>query len=295
MRTIKQIALRTIIIIALPWLTLSSGTAEAAGWLQAHKACYAKIYDRMLLGKRSYTADGLRSFQDVPAYQDHLLNIYAECGISQSVTFTLSMAPIGYATAETDSFYVGPLILGARIGLKQKGRWKLALAMGFGVAPGVGDTVLSRSRYVDDDGIEREAIYQPTIDNVLAQLVIEAGTGFKLGSLSSYFSSTLGVRINGASQVDHALLVSAQWGFLLFSQRLIIDMHFNLYEPFFQPVTITNTAGAGQTRYLGAGLTLSYWFVKKLALFLTFDGVFYAESNAATPSLGFGIETRFSL
>jgi len=68
-----------------------------------------------------------------------------------------------------------------------------------------------------------------------------------------------------------------------------------VYEPFFEEVIVTNTAGAGQTRYLGFGLTASWWFIPQLAALIIFDGVFYAESNAATPSLGIGLESRFSL
>ncbi len=55
----------------------------------------------------------------------------------------------------------------------------------------------------------------------------------------------------------------------------------------------TNISGVGQTRYLGFGFSASAWFVPELAVTAGVDGVFYASSNAATPSIILGLESRF--
>ena len=281
--------------LALCLLMVNASAAQAGGWLQARGACYAKVHDRIVIGAKAYSAEGLRDMQDVPSYQDHSLQLYGECGLSEWVTLTLAAAPIGYAKSTRSTFYVGPLSAGARIGLKRSGRLRVAASFALGIDAGVGDRPIAESYFDAQDGKRQLAIYQPTFDSMFAVGLVEAGLGFTLGSLPSYLSVALGSRFNSAAGIDHALLAQLQWGLSFFSGALGTDLHFQLYEPYGAAVTITNTAGAGQTRYLGMGLSFSYWLIKQLALFVTVDGVFYAESNAATPALSVGIETRFSL
>ena len=267
-------------------LLLLPATATAGAWVQEPGHCYGKLWDRSMFGSGAYAATGLRDMLDVPSYQDHQLNIYAECGIHNRVTLLFSATPMGYASSGgKGTFYMGPLSLGSRIGLKTEGTFRFAAGARYSFAPAIGDAPLTQSN---------QAIYQPALENHFGELTIEGGAGFSLGSIPAFISTSLGARLQSAKGVDHALIGGIQFGITLIEHlQLMLNLH--LYEPFFQPVEITNTAGIGQTRYLGFGLNASYWVMKSLALFFTLDGVFYAESNAATPALLFGLETKLKL
>lgn len=274
-------------------LVLAPSTVWAAGWLQPGGRCYGKLWNRSMFGSRVYAAGGLREFADVPSYQDHQVNLYAECGVHPWVTVTFSAVPAGYAkSGDKSTFYMGPFVAGARVGILRSGSLRLAAAARYGYAPPVGDEPLTDTTIELQDGRQVRAIYQPALENHRFVLAIELGKGFRLGSVPSFVSASLGVRFNTASSMDHAIIGSVQWGVTLW-RKLVLDMHTNLYEPFFQEVPLTNTSGVGQTRYLGLGLGASFWFIDPLAVFITADGVIYAESNAATPALMAGLETRF--
>lgn len=279
------------IVLALIALPL---TAEASGWVQDRGSCYAKLWDRSIFGAKAYSAEGLRDTQDVPSYQDHSINLYGECGVHPRLTVFGSAAPFGYAkSGDGDTVYLGPFSAGLKVGLLTTGRLRLALSARYGYAPAVGDEVLSESQFDAGGGRMVRAIYQPAVENHLGELSIGVGVGFSLGGKPGYWGASLGARLNSADGVDHVLVATTQVGMTFFS-RLALDLHFGLHEPFFQAVDLTNTAGVGQTRYLGFGLTASFWFIPQLAALVFFEGVFYAESNAATPSIGLGLESRFS-
>ena len=55
---------------------------------------------------------------------------------------------------------------------------------------------------------------------------------------------------------------------------------------------LTEGLGGGQTRDLGFGLGASDWLTPNFALFGGFEGDVYSRSNAATPSLMLGFESR---
>ncbi|MCB9555385.1 MAG: hypothetical protein H6707_04725 [Deltaproteobacteria bacterium] len=248
-----------------------------------------------MFGKKAYTAEGLHDAQQVNSYQDHLVNIYGECGVSPTLTATVGLAPIGYAKAGSESTsYVGPLSAGLRLGLKREGRLRLAISASYSFAPPVGDRVLDVSPIIGANGNSSQAIYQPTVENHAGQLQFELGLAFGNERFPSFFSASIGPRFNSASTVDHALVGVLQVG-TTFWRRLSTIINVSVYEPFFQPVTVSNTSGAGQTRYMGMGMTVSYWLIDALAILANFEGVFYAESNAATPSLSFGLESKFQL
>lgn len=294
-KTPRQLPRFILVVAAIVPMLLASGRASAGAWVQDPGACYGKLWDRSLFGSGAYSAEGLRDMQEVPRYQDHLVSLYGECGVHPWVTVLISASPAGYARAGDDeTFYMGPLSAGLRVGLVREGPLRLAVAARYGYAPAVGDTALGSSTFTLAGGGSAAAFYQPAVENHLGELQLELGRSFGLGSAPAWLSVALGARLNSASGVDHALVGGAQIGATFWS-RLVLDLHFALYEPFFQPVVVTNTAGVGQTRYLGFGITASYWFVKSFGAFFNLDGVFYAESNAATPSLAAGLETRFSL
>ena len=274
------------------WVLATPALSRASGWVQPVGGCYGKLYQRSWFGDRAYTAESLHDNQAVPDFQDHLVNVYAECGLHPWVTVTTALAPAGYAkSGDRGTFYVGPLSAGARIGLVRDGPLRLAIAARYGYAPAVGDEVLSASTFAKSDGSEGAAIYQPTVETHFGELSVGLGRSFALGRWPAYLAAALGARLSSADSIDPVLLAELKVG-ATFWERLALDLHFSTYEPFFQPVELTNTSGAGQTRYLGFGLTISYWFIRRLAVFFNLDGVFYAESAAAAPSLAFGLETR---
>ncbi|MCA9669166.1 MAG: hypothetical protein KC503_26400 [Myxococcales bacterium] len=283
------------LVVALAALLVAPANAQA-GWLQPTGSCYAKLSNRLLVGGRAYTDKGLRVFAEVPSYVDTLFSLYGECGINSWITATTSLSPVGYAKAGGNgTSYVGPLVAGIRFGLVRDGNWRLSVSARYGYAPPAGDEILSDVVFETDSGERGRAVYRPTVENTFGELTIDGGLGFTFFGAPAFASGTLGARFNRATEIDHAIVGMLMAGVTLWSQ-LVIDLHVSLYEPFGQDVKITNTSGAGQTRYLGFGLGVSWWFIKKrLAVFFAFDGVAYATSNAATPALMFGFETKFSL
>jgi len=281
---------------------LSPSPSSAAGWVQPYRRCYGKLWDRSLFGSNAYSHFGLRSLKEVSSFQDHVLSLYAECGVYPWITAVVALSPVGYARAGgKGTVYVGPLSAGLRLGLRRHGALRLALSARYGYAPPVGDEVLSEDRIgrgpgegAGGAGEQEIATYQPALENHFVDTRAELGYGFDFGGWPAFISGSLGVRFNTASGVDHALVAGLQFG-VTFIGKVVAELHANLYEPFFAAIDATNTAGIGQTRYLGLGLTASYWFVPWMAGFITADGVAYAESNAGAPSLAFGLETRFSL
>ncbi|MEZ4470369.1 MAG: hypothetical protein R3F60_06125 [bacterium] len=102
-----------------------------------------------------------------------------------------------------------------------------------------------------------------------------------------------GVRVSGRTGIDPAIVGSAQVGWQA-TDAVQLDFHLNLHEPMGE-VEVTNVTGAGQTRYLGFGVGVSWWFSPVWALASGFEGVAYARSNAATPTVTLGIEHRATL
>ena len=137
--------MRRLIVLFALLLPLS---AEASGWVQNTGSCYAKLWDRSLIGKRAYSAEGLRDMQDVPSYQDHLISLYGECGVHPRVTAFIGASPFGYAkSGDKDTIYMGPFAAGVRVGLLTEGRFRLATSLRYAFAPAVGDEILSDTTF----------------------------------------------------------------------------------------------------------------------------------------------------
>ena len=270
-------------------LSLLSSSAWAGGWTQEPGKFYLKLWNRTLVGTGVYVGDELRVIQSgLPRYQDHQINLYGEVGLHQRVTLVAMLTPVGYSKiAGQGTSYIGPLAFGARVGLL-RGSVPIAVEFHYGFAPGVGDRILHQERYVGGDGVERTIQYQAAMQNHHGELQFQLGHGFSIRRTSAWMSTSLGVRLN--SDFQHALTAFFQVG--VQPGRFTIDLHMGLYEPFFQEITNTNILGVGNTRYLGLGFGVAFALTDYLGLTLGADGVFYASSNAATPSLLIGLEAK---
>lgn len=281
---------RRLLLLSIA-LLLPSATASADAWTQREGACYAKLSARGIFGSTAYLGTGLRdSRENVVDYRDVQAQLYAECGLHPQLTALVFGVPLGYADAGRDTAYIGPLGVGVRLDpIGDAGPVRFALQANYAFAPDVGAT-----RLFDEAGAAPPVFYQPALENHYGELSAQLGGGFVLSEdVNGWIVGTFGLRFSSAAGVDPALVGNAQMGLTVWSW-LQVEAHFPLYEPFFQSIVETNIAGVGQTRYLGFGVSASLWFLPELAVNAGVDGVFYASSNAATPSLTLGLESRFS-
>ena len=269
-------------------MLLVPGTADAGGWTQPKGEYYLKVWDRTLVGTRAYLSTGLRDTQrGLPRYQDHQLNVYFEYGIIDQLTLVAVATPVGWASmAGNSTAYIGPIVAGLRWGFFQK-KVKLALEGHYGYAPGVGDGLLFDMTFPQGGGVQERIIYKAAIENHRGELQFQLGHGFSFGS---WITAHVGVRFNSNDTIDTALTGFVQYGHK-FKRPWVLEGHITVREPF-GDVVLTNIPGVGQTRYMGVGLSPSYWFTEHVAIMVGVDGVFYASSNAATPSIMLGVEVK---
>lgn len=266
-----------------------SDRAYAGAWTQAEGRCYAKVWARAIVGSGAFVADGVVR-DDVAVYADVSAQIYAECGLHPQLTAIVFGAPFGYASAGSEAgVYIGPLGVGLRFDpLGSTGATRFALQAAYSFAPPVGDDVL-----FEEAGADPRVFYQAALENHYGEFHALLGHGFSVGgNVSAWFSGGAGVRVNSASSMTAAFVASLQLGFS-FYERFQLEVHVPVYEPFGGAITETNISGVGQTRYIGFGLGASFWIVDSFALTAGFEGAALASSNAATPSLILGIESRF--
>lgn len=281
---------RSALIVGLLLSTVSvPNRAKAGGWTQEPGHFYLKLWDRSLIrGSGGYVGDTLFQSETVPAFSDHQLNLYGEIGVHERVTLVTALTPFGHAEINGESTsYVGPLIFGARIGLL-RGTTPLAVEVHYGYSPSVGDELLYDVTQVGSDGVERRITYQPAVENHRVEVQLQMGHGFRVRETGAWFTASLGTRAN--SDYSSALTAFAQVGFQPW--RFTLDFHVGLYEPFGDTIRVTNISGAGNTRYLGAGIGVAFALTENIGLTFGAEGVLYASSNAATPSWLFGIEAK---
>ena len=262
--------------------------AAAGGWVQKEGGFYGKLTSRFLIGNAGYGTSGEGVY--TPSYFDTQLNLYLEVGVHERVTVIGLLTPYGRARADGESaHYVGPMVAGARVGLLTEGPTRLAVEAHYGYAPpSIGTDALFDDAYRTDDLVEVRAVYRPAVETHRVELQGQVGRAFAIRETSAWVTGSLGVRLN--TGFEHALTGYGQVG--IQPWRFRFDLHVSLYEPFFQSVDVANVAGVGNTRYLGAGIGIAFALTDNVGLTLDADGVFYAQSNARTPSFAFGIEGR---
>jgi hypothetical protein len=255
--------------------------AQAAGWTQAEGAFYAKAWSRAIMGSGMITAQG-ENVKLGDAYRDVGLNLYGEYGLTSALTLVGFAQPFGIAGfGEGDNqTYVGALGGGVRLG-HALGRLQLAAELRYGYAPDVGTDPVGV-------GVAEDVpfVLVPTVNTHRVDAELQAGMGLPFG----WWSASAGVRTFSAEGLDPTIIGFAQLGWQI-NPRWVLDLHLNLNQPT-GDVVITNVLGAGQTAYLGVGVSATWWFVDQLGLHLGVEGVARAESNAATPSLTLGLEAR---
>lgn len=264
-------------LTALTICLISPSAADAKAWTQPEGDGYAKLWLRGIFGGNAYTADG--DIEESESYQDVSLRHYVEYGLTDKWTLLTYGAPAGWASYDDNSTgYVGPLAVGIRRGLLD-GPFQIAAEAHYGWAPPVGDDNLAAT--------DSALTYRPTVDTHFAVGELQVGYGFGWG----WMVASMGAQWNSAEEIDTAIVGFGQLGIKL-TKTVYLETHLGLYEPL-GDVEVTNVSGAGQTRYTGFGLGVSWWVTESVGLSANFDGAVYAESNAATPALGAGVEGRF--
>lgn len=261
-------------------LVLAPVDAFAWGWSQPRGAHYLKVWNRSLLGSRAYFADGVA--RALPSgFGDHQLNYYVEYGLTDRVTLVSHGSPLGYSVHNGDAAaYVGPLQVGARYGLLQ-GTWNLAVEAHGGYAPSVGERVLAAGAVAGN-----QYAYVPAVETGLLDAEFQFGRGIGRGWITAH----AGFRWFSRTGLDPVVFGGVQGGYT-FGFGLQVSLSAQTNQPV-GPVVVTHVTGAGQTRYVGFALDLSYWFTAHWAVTAGVGGVVLAESNAATLPVLLGFEHR---
>ncbi len=262
-------------------LMLAADHASAAGWNQREGASYFKLTNRTLVGDGIIRTDG--EVEDLPAkFQDHLVSFYLEHGLTRDLTLVVSGSPFGYTRYDGRStVYAGPFFGGLRHPLTSK-FIHTAVEAHVGFRPPASDDVWASGRLASGPTF----VYRPMVASAFADIELQAGMKHPLG----WASLTAGARYFSNDALRPAAYGNLQLGFET-TFGLVADLHANFLHHIGE-IDVENVLGTGQTRYLGIGATLSYWFTRRFALTASFEGVAYAKANAASPSLVFGIELR---
>jgi hypothetical protein len=265
-------------------VSLSPALAFAGGWTQPEGNAYAKLWYRGLFGSNAFGADG-ETFELPDSFTDQAVNLYAEVGLHDHLTLVVHSNPFGMASiGDGSTTYVGRTAVGLRGGLAM-GKTRLAIEGQYAFAPDIGEEAIASG--VADTG---EAFtYIPAVKTQSISGELQIGHPLSFGWLVAH----AGWRGFTRSSIDPVITGFAQLGWNI-NQSWVLDAHVNLNEPL-GDVEVTNVAGVGQTAYLGVGFGLSWWFSEAFALNTGFEGVAYARSNAATPTLTLGVEYRGQL
>jgi hypothetical protein len=280
-------------------LLLVPGAALAGGWVQPTGAGYLKVDTRYLAAQRGYPAAGAPSKPTGGRYVDWAWRIYGEWGVTDDWTAVLSASPLGVArfddgagvTVADATPYVGPIGGGARYALL-KGRVNLAVEGRYSWAPPVGDSIVGAGAYVCEDEPSPCGSYfwRPTVSAHHFDADLQAGIGLPVGF---WFSGTVGGRGTLGADLSPVLRLDGQlgwqgWGVL---KWLVVEAHVRTWLPA-GDITEDDLAGAGQTRYIGTGYSMSAWLTPRFALQVGRDGARAVRSNAAAPVYAFGVELR---
>lgn len=280
--------------LALTGLCALISSAQAGGWTQPEGEGYAKLGMRGLTGSRGFLPDGSVTGLD-GTFTDLRTEIYAEYGLSDRLTLVTLLAPVGLAsfsgdadnaagTGDESTTYVGPLLVGARYGLKTDGALRLAIEGHVGGTPGVGDDSVGLGSSDDGDPYS----YTPAVAAMQGDLELQAGLGLSGGY---WLSAGVGMRAWAADDAERDPAVTGSFQVGWASGTIVVDLHMNLLQPL-GDVEAFEVAGTAQTAYLGIGPGFSWWFNPAWAMHVGLDSVLFAEANAAAAPVVLAVEHR---
>jgi hypothetical protein len=265
----------------LPVLALSLAPASAhAGWTQPAGATYLKLWDQVLIGSRVFTTDGQQA--DLGArYQDHALKLYLEHGLDDGLTAVVRATPLGIASFGDDTrAYAGLVMVGLRVALA-RGELPLALELGYGYAPPLGDRAIATG-VVDGQSYR----YQPTLEQHVGQAELQLGWSWEWLWIKAHGGAIFSSGSDLEPAFEGGLRAGMRTTFGLTADAGVV-LHMAIREP--QLIDVT---GVGNTRYLGLNLGAGYAITEGFGIRVDLGLAPYAVSNAATPSLGVGVELR---
>lgn len=256
--------------------------AHAGAWTQPQGSAYAKLVGRFLVGDQAFDLDG--QHMTVAPYRDANLSLYAEYGFTERATVLVTSTPVGACLyGNASGAYLGPTAGGVRLGIWD-GPTRVAVESRLGVAQASdGGDLAAR----DTSGLGPEGVsFVPSVTTSFLDSEVQLGRGLGrfwavgTGGVRWHSNPDLGTVVQGFWQVGASL-----------PQGFVVDVHGTAWLPT-QPVASVNVMGVGQTAYLGVGAAASWWFTERLGLHVGGEGVFYAVSNAATPTIILGLEGR---
>lgn len=259
-------------------LASSLSTEAYAGWVQPPGGYYLKLWDRTLAGQKAFDLDG-GQLDLGTKYQDHALNLYGELGLTDELTLVVRATPLGYASiADTSTLYSGLTMIGLKLALL-RGGLPLALEVAYGYSPPL-DPLATGT------GAGATWVFRPSLEQHLAKTELSAGWSldpvWARAAAGAIFTS--GDALDPALEARLAVGLSLPFGL---GAQVAMGYHATVRAP-----RIIDVTGAGNTRYLGLELGASWWFLDDVGVSVGLGTAPFAESNAATASLSFGLELR---
>jgi hypothetical protein len=129
-------------------------------------------------------------------------------------------------------------------------------------------------------------VFRPSFEQHVWRMDLSAG--FASGIFWS--KGALGAILSSGEDIDPALEAQLGSGFRT-SFGLAVALDAVVHAPARSP-RIIDVTGVGNTRYVGLDLGLAWWLLDHLAVSTSIGIAPSAASNAATPSLNFGLEIR---
>lgn len=267
---------------ALVAATLFAPTeARAWGWTQPRGAHYLRTWVRGLFGSRAYLANG--SVQPLGAsFTDIALHAYLEYGITDEWTFIASGRPLGWSQlGDRAAVYTGDYTVGVRRAIV-RGTWNLAAEARYSYVPPVGDASLGGGVI---GGAPWE--YRPTVETHGFHGELQLGRGLgRIGWITAFAGAKY---LTGASL--HPVFQAGIQGGARFDFGLMVAVSVLTNVPF-QSFPESNVTGAGNTRYVGWGVDLSYRFTPRWSISAGVGGAIVADANLGALPILLGFEHR---
>lgn len=253
---------------------------------------YAKATVRSLIGSRGFDPEG--RIEDLGGtLQDHQLRLEVSYPLGLRWRFEASSIPVGItswapdAGASSVDAYAG----GGELALAYRvlgGAWPLTVRAGAGARPssGIERVIPSSSGPVP--------VVEPIVGMAFGRLGLKLETGWSWG----WLTLAGGGQVFSVDALEPALEAFLQVGFVphpdwrldLHSSGWMASGDLSSTSP--DRAATYNVLGAGQTRYVGIGLGIEWWFVPGVAFTVGLDGAPIARANLATPSLSVGMAFR---